>query len=158
MGLKYEPTSEPLVHFVKWFTSHRLAQFGLPGNLPVVDLVTQDEIWGSGNDDVGLIQSTKAPKHHQVMRFGSLAKDEPTASASASENVDNSPSKVACTLHPTPHTLHPAPYIPHPAPYTLHNTPYALRPTPYTIRPTPYTLHPTPYTLHPTPCTLKSAP
>ena len=33
-----------------------------PGNLPVAYLVTQDGIWGSGSDDVGLIQSTKAPK------------------------------------------------------------------------------------------------
>jgi len=32
------------------------------GNLPVVYLVTQDGIWGTGSDDVGLIQSTKAPK------------------------------------------------------------------------------------------------
>ena len=34
-----------------------------PGNLPVVYLVTQDGIWGTGSDDVGFIQSTKAPKH-----------------------------------------------------------------------------------------------
>ena len=34
----------------------------LPFELPVVYLVTQDGIWGSGSDDVGLIQSTKAPK------------------------------------------------------------------------------------------------
>jgi hypothetical protein len=33
-----------------------------PGNLPVVYLVTQDGIWGTGSDDVSLIQSTKAPK------------------------------------------------------------------------------------------------
>ena len=32
----------------------------LPGNLPVVYLVTQDTNWGTGSDDVGLIQSTKA--------------------------------------------------------------------------------------------------
>ena len=39
----------------------RLALGRLPGNLPVVYLVTQDGIWGTGSDDVGLIQSTKAP-------------------------------------------------------------------------------------------------
>ena len=35
-----------------------------PGNLPVVYLVTQVGNWGTGNDDVGLIQSTKAPNPH----------------------------------------------------------------------------------------------
>ena len=38
-----------------------------PGSLPVVYLVTQVGNWGTGNDDVGLIQSTKAPSsrfHH----------------------------------------------------------------------------------------------
>jgi hypothetical protein len=34
---------------------------GWPGSLPVVYLVTQVGNWGLGNDDVGLIQSTKAP-------------------------------------------------------------------------------------------------
>ena len=34
---------------------------GGPVRRSVVHLVTQDGIWGSGNDDVGLIQSTKAP-------------------------------------------------------------------------------------------------
>ena len=33
-----------------------------PGNLPVVYFVIQVGNWGTGNDDVGLIQSTKAPK------------------------------------------------------------------------------------------------
>ena len=33
----------------------------LPGSLPVAYLVTQVGNWGSGSDDVGLIQSTKAP-------------------------------------------------------------------------------------------------
>ena len=39
----------------------RLALGRLPRNLPVVYLVTQVGIWGTGSDDVGLIQSTKAP-------------------------------------------------------------------------------------------------
>ena len=32
-----------------------------PGSLPVVYLVTKNGIWGTGSDDVGLIQSTTAP-------------------------------------------------------------------------------------------------
>ena len=45
---------------------------GLPGNSPVVYLVTQDGNWGTVSDDVGLIQSTKAPKHplHRRHPFG----------------------------------------------------------------------------------------
>ena len=43
-------------------TKTRPALCRLPGNLPVVYLVTQVGNWGTGSDDVGVIQSTKAPK------------------------------------------------------------------------------------------------
>ena len=46
-----------------------------PGNLPVVYLVTQDGIWGTGSDDVGLIQSTKAPKGPHVAPQRPLGRD-----------------------------------------------------------------------------------
>ena len=45
-----------------WYQWHE------PGNLPVVYLVTQVGNWGTGNDDVGLIQSTKAPNSHALKR------------------------------------------------------------------------------------------
>ena len=41
----------------------RLALCRLPGSLPVTYLVIQVGNWSTGSDDVGLIQSTKAPKH-----------------------------------------------------------------------------------------------
>ena len=36
---------------------------GRPRSLPVAYLVTQVGNWGTGSDDVGLMKSTKAPKH-----------------------------------------------------------------------------------------------
>ena len=50
----YEPASEPVT---------RLGQpRRLPGSLPVAYPVIQVGNWSTGSDDVGLIQSTKAPK------------------------------------------------------------------------------------------------
>ena len=41
--------------------THLAVLMGRPRNLPVAYLVTQVGNWGTGSDDVGLIQSTKAP-------------------------------------------------------------------------------------------------
>ena len=42
------------------FTATACQPRRLPGNLPVAYLVTQVGNWGSGSDDVGLMNSTKA--------------------------------------------------------------------------------------------------
>ena len=72
--LPFEPRHPAFLrdtNIVRIFTGHE-QHCRLPGSLPVGYLVTQVGNWGTGSDDVGLIQSTKAPKHQKHKQGSNL--------------------------------------------------------------------------------------